>query len=154
MSIQHYTVNQHPIPKLLTWINSGEIAIPEIHNKPDIPYRYQIVSILLVNSWELLLKAFLIKYHSKINEETIYDEIFTETYTDVVTYCKSHIAVWKQNSTFHSFMKLLKKDKKIHKIRYLDPNNTRSSTKDFYSKNIYANLEGKYLEIGSGDNEK
>ncbi len=80
----------------------------------------------------------------KINEETIYDEIFTETYTDVVTYCKSHIAVWKQNRTFHSFMRLLKKDKKIHKIRYLDPNNTRSSTKDFYSKGIYANLEDNY----------
>jgi hypothetical protein len=30
MSIQHYSVNQHPIPKLLTWINSGEIAIYEI----------------------------------------------------------------------------------------------------------------------------
>jgi len=30
MSIQRYSVNQHPIKTLLTWINSGEIAIPEI----------------------------------------------------------------------------------------------------------------------------
>ena len=30
MSIQRYSVNQHPIQTLLTWINSGEIAIPEI----------------------------------------------------------------------------------------------------------------------------
>lgn len=30
MSIQCYSVNQHPIQTLLTWINSGEIAIPEI----------------------------------------------------------------------------------------------------------------------------
>ena len=30
MSIQKYSVNQHPIQTLLTWINSGEIAIPEI----------------------------------------------------------------------------------------------------------------------------
>ncbi|MBN2280815.1 MAG: DUF262 domain-containing protein [Candidatus Marinimicrobia bacterium] len=30
MSIQQYSVNQHPIQTLLTWIKSGEIAIPEI----------------------------------------------------------------------------------------------------------------------------
>lgn len=30
MSIQRYSVNQHPIQTLLSWINSGEIAIPEI----------------------------------------------------------------------------------------------------------------------------
>ncbi|TCS78370.1 GmrSD restriction endonuclease domain-containing protein [Tepidibacillus fermentans] len=30
MTIQQYSVNQHPIQTLLTWIESGEIAIPEI----------------------------------------------------------------------------------------------------------------------------
>lgn len=30
MTIQKYSVNQHPIQTLLTWISSGEIAIPEI----------------------------------------------------------------------------------------------------------------------------
>lgn len=30
MSIQKYSVNQHPVQTLLTWIRSGEIAIPEI----------------------------------------------------------------------------------------------------------------------------
>lgn len=30
MSIQKYSVNQHPIQTLLSWINSGEVAIPEI----------------------------------------------------------------------------------------------------------------------------
>jgi uncharacterized protein with ParB-like and HNH nuclease domain len=30
MSIQQYSVNWHPIQTLLTWIESGEIAIPEI----------------------------------------------------------------------------------------------------------------------------
>ena len=30
MIIQQYSVNQHPIQALLTWIESGEIAIPEI----------------------------------------------------------------------------------------------------------------------------
>lgn len=30
MSIQKYSVNQHLIESLLTWVKSGEIAIPEI----------------------------------------------------------------------------------------------------------------------------
>ena len=30
MSIHRYSVNQHPVETLLTWINSKEIAIPEI----------------------------------------------------------------------------------------------------------------------------
>lgn len=30
MSIQKYSVNQHPVQTLLSWISSGEIAIPEI----------------------------------------------------------------------------------------------------------------------------
>jgi Protein of unknown function DUF262. len=30
MPIQKYSVNQHPIQTLLSWINSSEIAIPEI----------------------------------------------------------------------------------------------------------------------------
>ncbi len=30
MPIQSYSINQHPIETLLTWINSDEIAIPEI----------------------------------------------------------------------------------------------------------------------------
>jgi len=32
MSIQKYSVNQHPIQTILTWIQSGEIAIPEIQH--------------------------------------------------------------------------------------------------------------------------
>ena len=30
MSIQRYSVNQHPIAILLAWIKAGEIAIPDI----------------------------------------------------------------------------------------------------------------------------
>ncbi|MFY1645058.1 DUF262 domain-containing protein [Methanoculleus bourgensis] len=30
MTIQRYSVNQHPIQTLLTWVKSNEIAIPEI----------------------------------------------------------------------------------------------------------------------------
>ncbi len=33
MGIQQYSVNQHLIETLLSWIGSGEIAIPEIQRR-------------------------------------------------------------------------------------------------------------------------
>lgn len=47
----------------------------EIHNKPNIEYRYENVTILLLNAWELILKAFVRKYTRKsifkVNDYTI-----------------------------------------------------------------------------------
>ncbi|WP_020611012.1 DUF3644 domain-containing protein [Sediminispirochaeta bajacaliforniensis] len=39
----------------------------ELHNKPNISYRYQTVAILLINSWELILKSYITKYYPDIN---------------------------------------------------------------------------------------
>lgn len=41
---------------------SAYFAGIEIHNKPNIPYRYETTTLLLMNAWELLLKAFVKKY--------------------------------------------------------------------------------------------
>ena len=38
---------------------SAMIACVELHNKPVFPYRYEICIILAINSWELLLKAYI-----------------------------------------------------------------------------------------------
>jgi len=38
---------------------SAMLAAIEIHNKPQISYRYEIVVLLLINAWELLLKAYI-----------------------------------------------------------------------------------------------
>jgi hypothetical protein len=37
-------------------------AAVEIHNKPHIPYRYETVTLLMMNAWELALKAYVKKY--------------------------------------------------------------------------------------------
>jgi len=47
-------------------INAYFTAI-EIHNKPRIEYRYETTSILMINAWELILKAFVRKYVKKRN---------------------------------------------------------------------------------------
>jgi hypothetical protein len=45
---------------------SGMFSAIEIHNKPTIKYRYEMVVLLILNSWELLLKGYIYKYHKSI----------------------------------------------------------------------------------------
>jgi len=55
-----------PIAKnLLNNSISAMISTIEIHNKPELKYRYETVVLLLLNSWELLLKSYLYKNHKK-----------------------------------------------------------------------------------------
>jgi len=42
------------------------LAAVEIHNKPRISYRYEIVVLLIINAWELLLKAYIYKFIKKV----------------------------------------------------------------------------------------
>ena len=41
---------------------SAYFAMIEIHNKPHISYRYETVTLLIINAWELALKSFVRKY--------------------------------------------------------------------------------------------
>jgi len=45
---------------------SAMFAAIEVHNKPTIQYRYEMVVLLVLNSWELLLKGYLYKFHKDI----------------------------------------------------------------------------------------
>ena len=40
MSTQRYSVTPHPIETLLTWVKSGEIAIPEIQR----PFVWEVLA--------------------------------------------------------------------------------------------------------------
>jgi len=56
-----------PIAKCLVKNSiAGIFSAIEIHNKPTIKYRYEIVVLILLNAWELLLKGYLYKYHKDI----------------------------------------------------------------------------------------
>jgi len=47
------------IEPLLDNSRNAFFAAIEIHNKPIFPHRYQVCTIILINAWELLLKAYL-----------------------------------------------------------------------------------------------
>jgi hypothetical protein len=45
---------------------SAIIGCVELHNKPIFPYRYEVCSILAINGWELLLKAYIAQNNPEI----------------------------------------------------------------------------------------
>lgn len=44
---------------LLANAKSAILAAVEIHNKPIFPYRYEVSTLLVINTWELALKAYI-----------------------------------------------------------------------------------------------
>ena len=60
-----------PSAKLLDSSVAAALSAIEIYNKPDFKYREEIFSILIINAWELLLKAKIVA-DSKERLESIY----------------------------------------------------------------------------------
>lgn len=69
-------------------------AAIEIHNKPNIAFRYETTTLLLVCAWELLLKAFIRKY---IKQNLIFEidkktnEKKTISYKKAITYVSERL---------------------------------------------------------------
>ena len=67
---------------------SAYFAAIEIHNKPNIAYRYETVTLLMVNAWELALKAYVRK-HIK-NRSIFVDEKHTIGFDKALDYVNIH----------------------------------------------------------------
>ena len=64
-------------------------AAVEIHNKPNIAYRYETVTLLMANAWELALKAYVRKY---VKEYSILDDRgFSISFKTALGYVNDHI---------------------------------------------------------------
>jgi hypothetical protein len=83
------TKRQSPIAlSLLKNSMSAMYAAIEIHNKPKISYRYELVVILVINAWELLLKAFVYKF---ISTKKVFCELDrTISFKDSVEIVRNH----------------------------------------------------------------
>lgn len=61
------------------------LSAVEIHNKPQFNYRYQVVVMLIINSWELAMKSYISKYSPET--KLIFADDTTKPFLD----CASHI---------------------------------------------------------------
>lgn len=86
---------------LLDSSQSALFAGIEIHNKPHIAYRYPTAVILIINAWELALKAYVYKY---IGKKRIYekDGIHTITFSKAAVLARDNINAARKNTTFQA----------------------------------------------------
>lgn len=84
---------------LLDASQAALLAGIEIHNKPNIAYRYPTATILIINAWELALKAYVYQY---IGKKRIYekDSIHTITFSKALVLVRDHINSVEQNKNF------------------------------------------------------
>lgn len=90
------------VTKLL--LDSSQAALfagIEIHNKPHIAFRYPTATILIINAWELALKAYVYKY---IGKKQIYekDGVHTKGFSKVLGLVRDHINGQEMNKKFQA----------------------------------------------------
>lgn len=71
----------------------------EIHNKPNIAYRYPTATILIINAWELALKAYVYQY---IDKKKIYeaDGKHTIPLSKALVLVRDHVNAAEKNKKF------------------------------------------------------
>jgi hypothetical protein len=87
----------------------------------------------------------------RLSEDTIYSNIFTETYADVVANARKMFGNFSQDARFNEIMRRFKADPNVRRLRLLDPRNPSGSRKDFYHKRIYDELAKFYTPRASID---
>jgi hypothetical protein len=80
----------------------------------------------------------------RLNEESIFNDIFTESYYDVVRAAREMFVNFVQNAEFNQIMRGLKKDPNIARTRLLNPRNPNGGQQTFYSKRIFDELMKHY----------
>lgn len=81
----------------------------------------------------------------RVEESSVYNDIYTETYTKLLEVAREKFPRLIVNKDFHTLMKRIKDDPQLHKIRYLDVNQTSGSGgKSYFSKTIYDVLAEHY----------
>jgi len=84
------------IKNLLQNSIAAYFAAIEIHNKPNITYRYETTTLLLINAWELILKAFIRKY---VKSKSIFENNdHTISFNKAVKYVNDYLNKIKANS--------------------------------------------------------
>lgn len=80
----------------------------------------------------------------RLEEEEILKKKYRLDYRGLVKELTARYTDFKTNSKFHKLRKEFMKDISLSKPRYLDPNNPKSSRKDFYSPNVVKKFDEHY----------
>lgn len=82
----------------------------------------------------------------RLEEEEILKKKYPLDYQALIKKLLVRYPEFKRTRQFHKLRKEFKKDKKMCRTRYLDPNNLNGSKKDFYSPNIVKKFDKYYTK--------
>ena len=82
----------------------------------------------------------------RLEEEEILKKKYPLDYNALTKALLARYTNFIRNPKFHKLRKEFMKDKKLCRTRYLDPNNLKSSKKDFYSPAIYKKFDKHYTK--------
>ncbi len=80
----------------------------------------------------------------RLEEEEILKKKYPLDYTTLTNGLLGRYINFKRNNQYHKLKKEFMKNKKLCRTRYLDPNNLKSSRKNFYSPAIYKKFDKHY----------
>jgi|GEM_PF-674432 len=80
----------------------------------------------------------------RLEEEDILKGGYPLGYWALVKELTARYTDFKMNNKFHELRRMLMKEKSLCRTRYLDPNNPKSTKKDFYSPNIIQKFDKHY----------
>jgi Protein of unknown function (DUF3644)/EC042_2821-lke REase len=80
----------------------------------------------------------------RLSEESIFNDIFTESYYDVVRLARERFTDFVQNTHFNEIMREVKKNLNIARTRLLNPRNPKGGQQIFYSKMVVEELAKHY----------
>lgn len=80
----------------------------------------------------------------RIEEETLFNTIYTLSYQDVVKKSREIFSDFLQNAKFNRIMKSIKGNPTFHRKRFLDVTKQEGSGKDYYSSKIFDELSNHY----------
>jgi hypothetical protein len=80
----------------------------------------------------------------RLSEESVYENLFTDTYHDVIEAARKRFSDFTQGREFNDIMRELKKNPNIARTRLLNPKNPTGSHQTFYNKKILDELAKHY----------
>ena len=84
----------------------------------------------------------------KIDSEEVFKKKYPLDYNTFIEKCRDRYANFKTNQAFHDLKNKLCSEKDLKKARYLDHTNNKGIKKDYYSSNIFKELDKYYSKKG------
>lgn len=81
----------------------------------------------------------------RLSEESVFADLFTEGYYDVVAAAEKRFSDFKMNNEFHALMKTIKENPNLARKRLMNPKKPNGQSQMFYSKATIDELAKHYM---------